>query len=505
MSGWIGFNTAVSGLFASQKALHTTNHNISNANTKGYTRQEVVQKSASPLSLPGIGMLGMGTEIDEINRIRDSYIDFRYWGENSSLGEWEVKREHLVELENLFNEPSDSSFRQYLDEFFTALETLSKNPSDYSHRSLVRETAEALTSHLNETAGRLYKIQEELNFAISTKVSQVNDLAKSIRNLNEQIYTLELDGTKANDLRDKRELLVDELSKIVNVQVSEDSEGRYTVSIGGITLVHHLEAEQLQYHGKANGQDENPVKITWDNGQSVKLKSGEIKGLLDLINGDDLNGTYRGVPYYIDRLDQFARKIFEKFNDIHYRNYGLDGSDQIFLFSINDEKTSALNGGTLDPASDYASYKSWIENNVKAYNISVSGDVLENLNSIAASSDVNGVENNQGVLRLIDLREDKLFFEDPTKPPQGTPDDFIKSVLSTLAVDSQHADRMNNNQSVIMESIELKRESVSGVSIDEEMANMVKYQHSYNAAARMITVIDEIYEVTINRMGLVGR
>ncbi|EOC99392.1 flagellar hook-associated protein FlgK [Caldisalinibacter kiritimatiensis] len=490
MSGWIGFNTAVSGLLASQRSLHTTNHNISNANTEGYSRQQVVQKSASPMSLPGIGMLGMGTSIDEIKRVRDSYVDFKYWLENAPLGEWEVKRENLVELEKVFNEPSDSSFRQYLDDFFTALDTLSKNPSDYSHRSLVRETAEALTSHLNETAGRLYKMQEEINFAISTKVDQINDLAESIRNLNKQIYGLELDGTKANDLRDKRALLVDKLSKIVNVQVNEDDQGRYTVSIGGTTLVHHLEVRKIEYAGKSKGQDPNPVEVKWDNGQSVSIKSGEIKGLIDLINGEGESGSYRGVPFYINRLDQFAAKFAERMNNVHYNNKGLNKAENIYMFTIDGKDSASFVPGTDE---------------VKAHNISVSKDILDNLDNIATAENHNEPESNEGVLELIDLREDKMFFDDPTNPPQGTPDDFIKSVLSTLAVDSQHADRMNNNQSVIMENIELKRESESGVSIDEEMSNMVKFQHSYNAAARMITTMDKIYDVTINRLGLVGR
>jgi len=142
---------------------------------------------------------------------------------------------------------------------------------------------------------------------------------------------------------------------------------------------------------------------------------------------------------------------------------------------------------------------------ITAFNLTLSGDIQDDLNNISTAPEGSGVENNEKILELIELRENKMFFDDPTNPPQGTPDDYIKSLLSTLAVDSQQADRMNNNQSVILDNIEIRRESESGVSIDEEMANVVRYQHAYNAAAKMITTMDSIYDVMINRLGLVGR
>lgn len=514
MSGWLGFNTAVSGLLSSQRSLYTTNHNIANANTEGYSRQIAKQQANTPLNFPGVGMLGTGTEISEITRIRDEYMNFKYWGENGPAGEWEIKRNTLVEIENLFNEPSEDGLRKNLDEFFGALETLSTNPSDYAHRSLVREKAVALTNLLNETAHKLYNVQKELNFAVSTKIKQVNDYADQIRHLNEQIFKLELDGTKANDLRDKRELLIDKLSKIVNVQTSEH-DGKYKVSIGGIALVDHISVSRLKYPPNVVDNPLNPkeklVQVQWETGnQEVQLKSGELKGLLDVRDGNESDPDYRGIPFYITRLNEFAQKMFEKMNEVHHNGSGLNGSENKFLFTIDGKNTSDLvigaeNGETIDFANPthIANYKDFIQKNVRADNITLSGDIIGDLDNIAAAYDNNGVENNGNILELIALREDRTFFD--TTTPQGTPDDFVKSILSTLSVDSQQASRMNDNQTAIMENIELRRDSESGVSIDEEMSNMVKYQHSYNAAARMITTIDAIYDVTINRLGLVGR
>lgn len=521
MSGWAGFRTAVSGLYSSQKSLYTASHNIANTNTEGYSRQQVLIKTNSALMLPGVGMLGMGTDVYDISRVRDSYMDFKYTHESAPLGEWEIKNENLVEIENLFNEPSDSSFRQYMDDFFTSLETLSTQPSNYSHRAAVRESAVALTNHLNETANNLYDMQKSLNFSVRTKVKQINDYAEQISDLNMEIYKLEADGKKANDLRDRRDLLVGKLSKIVNIQTDERN-GKFRVSIGGMTLVNHVETSKLNITTVDNkyNPDERLAQVEWETGnQPLNLESGELKGLLDVRDGDGLSDSYRGVAFYIERLNEFAGKVVEKFNAIHYNGTGLNSNNKLF-FSFDGKDTASydsefntkfganLNGVNYTDITDptYQDYKQFISENVRADNISVSGDILFDLDSIAhiaAASGTDGVENNENVLKLIELREDNMFFDDTT--PQGTPDDFLKAIISNLAVDSQQSNRMTQNQNAIIANIEKKRESISGVSLDEEMANMVKFQHSYNASARVITTIDEIYDVTINRLGLVGR
>lgn len=523
MSGWTGFRTAVSGLLASQRSLYITNHNVANANTEGYSRQEVKQRTNTPLVLPGVGTLGMGTDTYDISRIRNEYIDFKYIHENSPLGEWEVKRENLVSIENIFNEPSEASFRKNLDEFFNSLETLSTEPSNYSHRSLVREKAEALTNHLNETVQRLYSEQKELNFAIRTETKQINDLSMQIRNLNDQIYKLEIDNNKANDLRDRRGILIDELSKIVNIQTNE-IDGKLRISIGGMSLVNHIETSKLKVTAVDNpyNPEEKLAQVEWETGNQILTpKSGELKGLLELRDGDGAKGSYRGVAFYIERLNQFARKFVERINGVHYKGEGLNDSNKKLMLSWDGLDTSTVDsqfnskyGISLDvvdfqdeSSANYQDYKDFINENVRADNISLAGDILNNLDSIAhiatASTSKDGVENNENVLELIELRENNMFFDDTT--PQGTPDDFLKAILSNLAVDSQQASRMTENQSAIMNNIETKREAISGVSLDEEMSNMVKFQHSYNASARMLTTIDKIYEVTINRLGLVGR
>jgi len=476
---FFGFNSAVRGLLASQRALYTTNHNIDNANTKGYSRQQVDQRATDPFKMPGIGFLGTGTEIYNIARVRDSFVDFKYWNETAPKGEWEIKKNTLTEIEKLMGEPSNNSFRKYMDDFYSSLDEMSKNPSDIAFREPVRENALAFTKHINETAERLQDMIKETEYSIDMKVKHVNSLSEQIAGLNRQIYSQELDGRHANDLRDRRELLVDELSKIVNVRVNESPNGKYNVSVDGISIVDHL------YTNKVIFKKDASEKIVWENGSPINLSSGELKGLVEMYEGDGQANSYRGIPYYMDQLDKFARGFAEKFNSVHTAGYGLNATTSGINFFVGA-------GNDPDPTK------------ITAATLTLSKEILDDVRNIAAASGIGGLaEDNTNALKLISQREDKFFFTGGVS--QGTPDDFIKSMLSSMAVDSLQAKRIYGTQELIQKNIELKRSSISGVSLEEEMADMVRYQHVYVASSKMISTMDMIIDVTVNRLGLVGR
>ncbi|WIV12051.1 flagellar hook-associated protein FlgK [Proteiniborus sp. MB09-C3] len=488
---WLGFNTAVSGLLASQRRLYVTNHNIANANAEGYSRQVATQNATSPHRLPGIGFVGTGTNITSVERVRDSYLDYKFRTENAPLGEWEIKRNTLVDIEHILKENGEEGLSKYVDQFFGALEDLSKNPGDDSYRVAVREKAVAMTNHLNETATKLYNLEKDTNYQIGAQIKKVNDIGSQIKNLNEQIYRLELDGNKANDLRDQRDLLVSELSKIVNVQVSEQ-DGKYKVSIGGASLVEHSNLSKLKHPPRTEVSEitgEELAQVEWENGNKVALKSGELKGLLDVRDGTGVNGEYGGIPYYVKRLDEFAKIFAEQINKVHKEGYNANGVAGGDFFE-------ALGGG-----------------DIRADNISIAQSIKDSLDNIAAGrnpddpslpTDPNGIENNKNILELIKLRESKTFFSGSTYS-QGTPEDYATSIISTLGVSSQYAIRMKDNQALIVGSVETRIDSVSSVDPDEEMADMVRFMKTYTASAKMISTLDALYDITVNRLGLVGR
>lgn len=461
-----GFNTAVKGLLANQRSLYTVNHNISNINTDGYSRQTAKQRATSPRVIGGVGIVGTGVEVHEVSRIRNTYVDFKYWNEKAPVGEWEAKMDTLAEVEKLFGEPSDSSFRQYLDDFYESLDNMSTNPGDISYREPVRENALAFTKHINESAERLHELKKETQFSMETQVKTINNISKQIGSLNRQIYSDEIDGRMANDLRDRRDLLVDDLSKLVNVRTDEGADGKYRVSISGISIVDHTDTWEVSLN--KDEIDENKMELKWSNGSAVKLRSGELKGLLDLYNGDGTGNSYRGIPYYQNKLDEFAKDFAEDFNNQHKEGFGLNGESGKDFFHISDD------------------------DNVGA-TIALSDDILNDLENIGAGGKPGAKDDNGNLLKIIDRRE------------TDNPDDRLKSIISNLAVDSMQSQRMHKSQNIILKNIDMKRQSISGVSYAEESADMVRFQHAYVASAKMITTMDTIMDVTINRLGLVGR
>ena len=464
---------------ASQRSIYIANHNISNTRTPGYSRQEGFQKTTTPMYLAGTGYLGTGVEVYDVKRVRNSYVDFKYWNESAPLGEWEVKRETLYEIEKLFGEPSKSSFRQYLDDFYQSLENMSQKSSDLSYREPVRENALALTKHINESAVRLQNLRKDVETSIDAKVKNINTLANQIAVLNKQIFSSEIDGRTANDLRDRRDLLLDELSTISNIKVDESEDRRTKVSISGIALDHdHVSEIKVK---KSDSEENKTIRLEWGNGSNVKLRSGELKGLMELYNGDGQYGSYRGIPYYQNKLDEFAKGFADKFNVKHREGYRLGGGK----------------GG------DFFTYD---EIDGVAATLTLDDEIIDDLKNIAAGGkDGSGADSdNENLLVLIEQRENRKFF-DGTTSSQGTPDDFLKSIISNLAVDSLQGKRMEDSQTIMLNNIQSKRDSISSVNPDEEMANIVNYQQIYIASAKMVNTIDTIMDVTINRLGLVGR
>ena len=480
MSTFQGLEIAKTGLFVSQKALDVTGHNIANANTPGYTRQVVDMASIAPPTTFGMydqwgKAIGEGVKIQDIRQIRDQFLDNQFRRENKFLGEWETKAQVLAAIENIFNEPSNSGINTVLNNFFNSLQELSKNPESLTVRAEVRERAIALADTFNTVYQHLYDKLNELNSTIQSRIAEINSYAERISKLNNEIYRFELTGQTANDLRDQRNLLVDQLSKLVNITTYEDSNRNFRIDIAGQALVDGSTAFTMSLN--------NTGAVVWDlTGAPVNPSSGILKGLLDMRDGDGTNGI-KGVPYYINEWNKLAYSIAQAINEVHKAGYGLDGSTGIPLFT--DFTTP------YDSTVQYAKL------------IKVSSDILaaDGLEKIAAASSTATLPgDNTNALKLIALRD-----QGNAVLNGATFDDFARSLISNLGVDAQQANLMQKNQEFMVKQIDLNRQSVSGVSLDEEMTNMLKYQKSYAASARVITAIDELLDTLINRMGIVGR
>ena len=495
---FFGLNVAVRGLHTSQRALYIAGHNISNVNTPGYSRQVGNQQASQAIGVfDGTGMIGTGSEITGVSRVRDVFLDHKYWGENVSYGEWETKHTAMDHLEAIFSLDEDSGSGKVMEGFYSSLQELSKDPSSLQTRETVRAAGEAFCKYFNSAAEQLQKARNDNNRAFKIKVDGINSYAEQIRSLNEQIYRAELDGSNANDLRDQRTVLVDELSKIVNIEAGEVVRGQlpggredrqFEITLNGSYLVNHDDVYELECYENADKM----YDVRWkDSGNDLVPKGGELKAYKYIRDVDAVGGAYKGIPYYMEKLDEFVRYFAQAFNEgifkdgtKHYSGHaggvGLDGSENIKFFSYNHKASGDL--------TDYS--------HISASNITLSSDIEYDVRKIAAASVSGNPENKDNITQLLEMRHDARMFA------EGAPEDFMQSLVANLGVDAQQAKSFAEQQESIVQQIENRRLSVSGVLEDEEMLNIVRHQHAYNAAAKMISVIDEIYDVMINRMGV---
>lgn len=475
---------------AQRLGLDVTGHNIANANTPGYSRQVARLRTTTPYTAPAFnrplapGQIGTGVKVDQIIRMHDSFIQFQINSENHALGYWEKRQQVLEELELTFLEPTDVGIRNALDQFWQSLQDLSKNPENAAVRSVVRERALVLTETVRNTYAQFDPLRKNLDSQIRAAVTRINALGDQIAALNAEIRKVIVAGDTPNDLFDKRDMLIEELSGLVDVQVVERHSGMIAVAIGGVTLVDGLSHRSIEVH---DDPSTGFASLYWSGtNKEVSIASGELRALFQMRDVE--------VPGYMEALNEFARGLIERINAIHEQGYGLYDT-----FDPNDYPDPSAYPAPpgrrfFKDATDDPSY---LTNAAEKF--SLSDDILADAGHIAAS--LNGTAGDgSNALRLAQIQQEPLF-----SGGRATPGEYLGALVAGLGVKSQMASSMVEHQAVLIGHLERLRASVSGVSIDEEMTNLIQFQHAYTAAARVITTVDEAIDTIINRMGLVGR
>ena len=290
-SAFGGLNIAVRGLMSQQVALNTVGHNISNANTAGYSRQSVALVSSLPETVMGSNgqmQAGTGTDTQSITRARDTFMDLQMWKENTTLGYATTQEDLLSQVEGTFNISSDTGMQKVLDNFWSAWQTLGANASDDSTRNLVLQRGNELVNTIQQGATQLKDMVTSINTDLELDIQTVNQLATDILALNEKISLSEIAGSgAANDLRDRRDLMVDELSGYINVQVTEDRDGNYIVQSGAVTLVNSHKTTELTTVSRKDPDYDYEVLDIQANGIDMTLTGGSLKGKLDVRDSTD--------------------------------------------------------------------------------------------------------------------------------------------------------------------------------------------------------------------------
>lgn len=485
MSGiFSSLNTANKGLMAQQTALHTTGHNIANANTEGYSRQRVDLKSDLSFNLPGVGQLGTGVRMEAVERIVNMNIERQIRGENGILKEFKARSDVMEQLEAIFNEPSDTSLNFNISEMFDAWQELSKNPESLTSKTIVVEKSRTLADTYNHMLNQIDSLEEEVEDLLGKNIKDFNSILDQVETLNKQIFNIAVKGNTPNDLLDQRDLLLKDLSSISNVQVDHDQYGRTKIELGDKTL--------LDYKGEINKLEldtdgEISIGIGDDDGGDLGeyINKGEIRGRLDAL---------KDIKIRRDDLKKFGEGMAKAINTGH--GYSIDDQG-------NKEGQKIFN---------YDSDKG---------RLNIDLDLLEDPSLIQPGKnkvDEDGGAEGDGsrALAISRLRNTRIDFDDPANPikwkeeefeleddPNGnTIGGYYNDMVAEIGISKEHADNMVANQEAVVGQLDLRRESVSGVSIDEEITNMLKYQSAYGANARVISTLTEMLDTLINRMGV---
>ncbi len=495
-STFMGLSIANRGLSASLVGLATTTNNMSNIDTTGYSRQVVSQTSIGPAAVYSSSLVGSGTEVTSVDRVRSFRLDQKYWQENSTASACQAKSTYLEQVEAVFGSTDTSTISTALDDFYGDLETLATDPSDTAARAVVLEEANNLCDTLNEASASLTALRSDINSDVKTAVDQINSYATQIAALNKQISVATASGASTNELEDQRCVLVDELSGLVGIKVTESNEGYLTITVGGATLVKGDKAKELECY-TVTDRDSNQYGmygIRWaDTGKDFDASdSGALKGYLEIRDGN--SSENKGIPYYISQLDEFTRTFAQAFNEGvtvgttdyngHADGVGLDDTTDIRFFSYDDLSSADLMASGTDVDGVYQK--------ITAANITVSKDIQNDINKIAASSTVGGDGNAENLDAIISICEDLDI------SGNSTVKDLYNRIVATVSTASAYATTEYSRTSARATYIDTSRASVSGVSSDEETINLTRYQSAYDASATMVSTWNEIYQTTLN-------
>lgn len=555
MSVSAALNLGAKTLQAYQTALQVVGNNISNADTDGYSRQKAVL-TATRADQMACGSVGTGVEVSGVERVRDAYLDIKMEKESATLGYWEQCADTLSQLELYLDEPSGSTgLSTAMDDFWAAWEDLSNAPDDDVNRASLVQQSLVFTDLVNATASKLSQLQSSTDDGVKSAVSEVNSICAQIGVLNGQIVSYEAGGAVANDLRDQRDLLATQLGSLTNFVLIEQDDGAYGISIGGKTLVWGSQATEL---ATTIGENGFSSVVWSDTGKEVAINNGEIAGLvyardtiipayedkLDALASAmirEVNSTYSqgyclsgfsgvsatnavtdagaalssagsGLAFSssitagkvnvtvldgdgnstVTAIDITAATTLTSLAQAIDAITGVTASveDGVLTVSADDDYTFQLTDDADSPSGVLMALGiNTFFSGTGAEDITVNGVLQDDSSKIAAGLTADSGDNGNAL--AVAALKDALAMEEGAT----TFDSYYASkIIGSLGVESAEASSMVESETLIVDKISDSIDETSGVSLDEEMAVLVQYQHAYAAAAKYIGIVDAMLE-----------
>lgn len=622
-STFSGIELGKRSIMANTDAITTAGHNISNANTEGYSRQRVQIKEFDPLYKPDLeraeraGMIGQGVDVQSINRVRDELLDSRIVSQANTESYWQTRSDYYTMIEQIYNEPDDVSVRSNMDKFWESWQELSINPESKASRQAVVTRAETLTDSIKQRWESLAGIGNLLEGDIEATVKQVNSLSKQIANVNAEIVRSRAMGDNPNDLLDRRDLLVDKLSKLVNVSTDQRDGDEFMVHVDGKVLVQGGISREIELQPRYD--DTGYSKLVWADtkndavfaggklGALVELRDVDVRNEIQSLNtmtmnfSDLVNDVHRNAvgANKVTGLDFFVQHSFVENVNGNFDRNGDGTLDTSYVFRMSGtnaldkqqqvgiEGVMTFNGTTGNVQVPYfhtdtvetviarindstSEVKAYLDKNNNLVLKATTSAQSENpdfvirhvedsgffLSGYAGILSVNGGQGAydfaqadavnaliQGAQFAVSpvfnpsayievnpaIKNDVMsvaagYMDAAGKVPTGdgraaveiasirnssvmvgsmkTFDDYFADTVTNVGLKGEQAETNLLSQNAIMDDLRNLRDSISGVNIDEELSEIMKFQHGYNAAAKFITVWDSLLDTVINRLGV---
>ena len=478
MSGLFGsLNSATSGMTAAQTVLQTISHNVANANTDGYSKQKVTMETNNPFNKSGVGQLGTGVRISGIIRVVDDAVVEQLRNENSSLEMYDTKSDALAQLEAIFNEPSTTGLSNNLSEVFASWTYLGSNPEVATAKTMVVQNSETMTDTLNHMSTQLESLQTGTIKNIEQDVKDFNSKLEQLNSLNKQISYSMSSGQTPNDLLDRQDALLGELSGLAGVDVQFDEMRQATVSIGDDVLLSPTNMQKLAVAKEPN--PEGKIVLAGDNPKEVVLTSGSAKGSQEAL---------AEVNHQVENLNDFAFTFASAVNAIH--SGGEENGEMFF---------------DLGTDTNYAK------------NISVNADLVKDPKNVNSGKSLESPAAGDGTRAqaIADLQNTKLVYSseitfkyDEETMTIGNQEggtsvvNGYNDIVTEVGISKQQSDNMAASQKDLVQLLDQRRQSISGVSINEEVVSMIQHQSAFQANSRMISTISEMLDTLINRTGV---
>jgi flagellar hook-associated protein 1 len=434
---------------AQQSVLAVIGHNVANTSTAGYSRQVARLVQETP-TLGTAQDYGNGVRVADVYRQRDRVLDQELRQDLSDLGRWESRAGRLEMIEGIVNEPSDASVSAAMDEFWNAWSELSSDPDDQTRRAVVREQGRVLTYRMQTMVSRVEQLGQDIDNEISTRVDEFNLLLSDLQNLNTMVKESTLQGEAANDLRDRRDLLLDQLTQLADVTYGEREDGVLYVRLDHTMILDEAQYRPLGIQTSQNERGQRQVHIVLPTGESPEVDSGEIGGLIEL--------RQETLPEFLEQLDSLAVSLIDEVNNLH--RAGPSGVDFFYGTGARDIAVAAQ-----------------VEANLGSINTSTSGLVGDN--DIA--------------LAITQLRDARVL-------QSGTISlrDYWSNVVGRLGISSREATFQKDSLTVTSQTLQTRRSSESGVSLDEELATLLSAQQAYLGAVRVFQAAEDMMDTLMN-------